>query len=143
MDILNLDIQSALESYHNSFNLNPKVSVFSDNLKIGFTVSKKKINKASGRNKIKRKLRETFRLNKSLLLSKEKQSSETLIMFIYIGDGTTNNRMQIALVSSGFIQGFFKNSTQTTSIKSQRFKFLKIINRWSLWQRDCGSIDCI
>lgn len=61
-----------------------------DNIRIGFTVSKRKINKASGRNKIKRKLRETFRLNKSLLLSKEKQSSETLIMFIYLGDGSTS-----------------------------------------------------
>ena len=46
-----------------------------------FSVSKKKIKKATGRNYIKRRLKEAYRLNKSLL-----PSSGLLLGFIFVGE---------------------------------------------------------
>lgn len=46
-----------------------------------FSVSKKKIKKATGRNFIKRRLKEAYRLNKSLL-----PPSGLLLGFIFVGD---------------------------------------------------------
>lgn len=46
-----------------------------------FSVSKKKIRKASGRNFIKRRLKETYRLNKQLLSTKG-----ILLGFIFVGN---------------------------------------------------------
>jgi ribonuclease P protein component len=46
-----------------------------------FSVSKKKIKKATGRNYIKRRLKETYRLNKSLL-----PPSGLLLGFIFVGE---------------------------------------------------------
>ena len=46
-----------------------------------FSVSKKKIRKASGRNFIKRRLKETYRLNKHILSSKG-----ILLGFIFVGN---------------------------------------------------------
>ncbi|MFC5193521.1 ribonuclease P protein component [Algoriphagus aquatilis] len=46
-----------------------------------FSVSKKKIKKASGRNFIKRRLKETYRLNKQLLSKKG-----ILLGFIFVGN---------------------------------------------------------
>ena len=46
-----------------------------------FSVSKKKIKKASGRNFIKRRLKETYRLNKQLLSTKG-----ILLGFIFVGN---------------------------------------------------------
>ncbi|WP_200975751.1 ribonuclease P protein component [Echinicola sp. 20G] len=47
-----------------------------------FSVSKRKIKKAVGRNYIKRRMREAYRLNKSLLLDGE--NKKKLIAFVYV-----------------------------------------------------------
>ena len=62
-----------------------------------FSVSKKKIKKASGRNFIKRRLKETYRLNKQLLSSKG-----ILLGFIFVGSpemsfSEIEPRMKLAL----------------------------------------------
>jgi ribonuclease P protein component, eubacterial len=55
------------------------------------SVPKKKIRKAVGRNRIKRLIRETYRLGKpSLLHSLEDKNKSLLIAFIYVGDGLTD-----------------------------------------------------
>jgi ribonuclease P protein component len=54
--------------------------------KVGFSVAKRRINKAHHRNKIKRVLREGFRQQKSLLLVDKENKYEISIMFIYIGE---------------------------------------------------------
>lgn len=62
-----------------------------------FSVSKKKIRKASGRNFIKRRLKETYRLNKQLLSTKG-----ILLGFIFVGNpemsfSEIEPRMKLAL----------------------------------------------
>ena len=62
-----------------------------------FSVSKKKIRKASGRNFIKRRLKETYRLNKHLLSTKG-----ILLGFIFVGNpemsfSEIEPRMKLAL----------------------------------------------
>jgi len=58
--------------------------------KIGFSVAKRKVNKAHHRNKIKRVLREGFRLRKQGLLSDNDINYKISIMFIYLGGKTIN-----------------------------------------------------
>lgn len=62
-----------LKAFVNSENKDP-VSIdvtnsphFTDNVKVGFIIAKKKIKKAVLRNRIKRLLKESYRLNKNLL----------------------------------------------------------------------------
>lgn len=50
----------------------------------GFSVSKRKFKHAVDRNKVKRLMREAYRLNKSILLKKHTQKH--LIMFIYLSN---------------------------------------------------------
>lgn len=64
-----------LKAFVNSEN-NDRVSIdvtnsphFTDNVKVGFIIAKKKIKKAVERNRIKRLLKESYRLNKNLLKS--------------------------------------------------------------------------
>lgn len=54
----------------------------------GFSVGKKRFKKAVSRNKIKRLMREVFRLNKHILptLHEEKYTKKHVFMFIYVAD---------------------------------------------------------
>lgn len=66
-------------------------------IQVLFSVSKKKIRKASGRNFIKRRLKETYRLNKQLLSTKG-----ILLGFIFVGNpemsfSELEPRMKLAL----------------------------------------------
>ena len=49
------------------------------------SVSKRKFKKAVTRNTLKRRIREAYRLNKSLLITKKQASSNLLIAYIYTG----------------------------------------------------------
>ena len=55
-------------------------------VKVGFSVAKRRVNKAHHRNKIKRVLRESFRQQKQLLLIDKENIYEISIMFIYLGE---------------------------------------------------------
>lgn len=57
-----------------------KIDLSGQTNQVLFSVSKKKIRKATGRNGIKRKLRESYRLNKHLL-----QPDGILLGFIFVG----------------------------------------------------------
>jgi ribonuclease P protein component len=59
-------------------------------IQIGFSVAKRKVNKAHHRNKIKRILRESFRLQKRGLMCDSKINYKISIMFIYLGGKTIN-----------------------------------------------------
>ncbi len=62
-----------LKAFVNSENIEPvsidltKSPLFTDNVKVGFIIAKKKIKKSVLRNRIKRLLRESYRLNKYLI----------------------------------------------------------------------------
>lgn len=89
--------------------------VLDDNLKIkfGVSVSKKYFKKAVDRNYFKRVLRETYRLNKSILIDNMEQSYA--IMFFY----QTKDRLTYQEVNEKTIQLFEKF---VTSIKNEHTK---------------------
>lgn len=59
-------------------------------IKAGFTVPKRKFNKAHDRNKIKRGLREGYRLNKTMISNSFSKPIVLSIMFVYIGENIPN-----------------------------------------------------
>lgn len=52
---------------------------------VGFSVSKRNFKRAVDRNSIKRKMREAFRLNQTILKAAEKPETKLVFMIIYVG----------------------------------------------------------
>lgn len=61
-----------------------------EKISAGFSVSKRKLNKAHDRNKVKRILRESYRLQKHMLLMNKDNKHEISVMFIYLGGKSIN-----------------------------------------------------
>jgi len=64
---------------------------------VGFSVSKRKFKHAVDRNRVKRLMREAYRLNKNNLL--EKHTKKHILMFIYISNNIlTYNEIEAAML---------------------------------------------
>jgi ribonuclease P protein component len=69
-------------------------------LKVAFAVSKRRIKKAFYRNKIRRRIRESFRKNKQLILQSYTNNKCILILFIYLPNKILNySEINIAMQS--------------------------------------------
>lgn len=98
----------------------PVKMVFNSNSKpnnnVAFSVPKRKFKKAVDRNRIKRQLRETYRLNKHIIENKEAKNYD--LMFIYLG----NNLPDFHLLEKKMVQHLKflaqKNVKKNTSIES-------------------------
>ncbi len=82
-------------------------------LKIAFIVSKKKINKATKRNLIRRRLRESLRMFLPQLLSKLPNNTQFYVLIIYLADKPLPYSIIFEKLNSAFVRLLDSNLNNT------------------------------